>query len=358
MSNELMNLVWKVRLPPKQKLVLARSADRANDNGRNIYLSIDTLVIETGLSRSSVFRALAELDEAGLLSDDPDAPPRNTTSRLIHVDALRERASQSAKSRNTTSRNANGRSRRGKARHLSRTAATGEGDNAEDATEDLKETDKPSIKGQGLKVTGSGSRAGDVPCQPETQDGQSETEQRPAETSECQAETNESRGDTQYIPYTSSKHPLIQGDRASAAEERPAVSAKAATLASSPAIELKPAMPAMALSSAPPLEPEAAPKIAPTAKPAQQMVPIELPHEFAMQLKKRLGDVPYRSWFEKSRVIAFDDLTATLVLSAPTKFAGNWIATKFDISVLDAWNGSRRLHGYPRAERLEVKVIA
>jgi hypothetical protein len=130
---------------------------------------------------------------------------------------------------------------------------------------------------------------------------------------------------------------------AGAAQEAPAASAEeATTLSSSPPIALEPSPPATAASAAP----------------ARQEVSIELPHEFAAVLKQRLGDVSYRSWFGDVRMIGFDDLASMLMLSAPTRFVADWLRTRFDFYIIDAWNQSRRLSGAPHADKLEVRVIA
>ena len=153
---------------------------------------------------------------------------------------------------------------------------------------------------------------------------------------------------------------------AGAADETPADAAEEArTLALSPTIELEPSPAALApssepptMASSPPTELEPAPSaIAASAAPARQGAPIELPHEFAAVLKQRLG-VTYQSWFGDARMVGFDDLASTLVLSAPNAFVSNWLRTRLDFYIIDAWNQSRRLHGAPHAERLEVKVIA
>jgi hypothetical protein len=146
-----------------------------------------------------------------------------------------------------------------------------------------------------------------------------------------------------------------------------AVTPEARTPASSPPSEASPAAQKIPATREPEPEParawsspqEALPAPATPTAPAQQ-AEVELPHEFAAQLKHRLGEVRYRSWFVNVKVcvVGFDDLTSTLKLSAPTRFVRDWFAWQFDFYILDAWNRSRHLHGAPRAERLEVVVIA
>ena len=110
MSNKLVTLAWKVSLPAPQKIYLVRCADRADDGGGSIFLSIDRIAEDTGLSRSSVFRASSSLKKSGLVVDDTRAPRRRSATRLIRVDLLRELARQGDEMRQ---RNRQGHSRTG-----------------------------------------------------------------------------------------------------------------------------------------------------------------------------------------------------------------------------------------------------
>ena len=80
MSNALVNLAWKVPLSPAKKVLLVRLCDRANDAGREIYISTARLIVETGLSKSSIFRVLKEFRDISLVMRDYAAPPRSTAS--------------------------------------------------------------------------------------------------------------------------------------------------------------------------------------------------------------------------------------------------------------------------------------
>jgi len=61
------NLLWKAQLPPTEKLVLLYLLDRSNAEGRSWPL-VDTIALETGLSRRTVLGALKRLRERGVLS--------------------------------------------------------------------------------------------------------------------------------------------------------------------------------------------------------------------------------------------------------------------------------------------------
>lgn len=67
MSGEVVGWAFKQReLSPTQKLVLVALADNAQDDGK-AWPGKDTIVKKTGLGKSSVYRSLDELEDAGLL---------------------------------------------------------------------------------------------------------------------------------------------------------------------------------------------------------------------------------------------------------------------------------------------------
>jgi DNA-binding transcriptional regulator YhcF (GntR family) len=67
MSIHLISQAWKTQVSSlAAKLVLLKLADNASDEGK-AWPHIDTIAAETGLARSSVFRALDELEKSGLV---------------------------------------------------------------------------------------------------------------------------------------------------------------------------------------------------------------------------------------------------------------------------------------------------
>lgn len=67
MANDLTRKLWARKMPAPRKLVLIYLADRANSEHRT-WPSVATICDETGLGRSTVFRALEELRDAGYVS--------------------------------------------------------------------------------------------------------------------------------------------------------------------------------------------------------------------------------------------------------------------------------------------------
>lgn len=66
MSHAVSTWAWKQKLDPRQKLVLVKLADSANDDGV-CWPSLRTLEPHLGMSKSAIDRALKKLVEAGLL---------------------------------------------------------------------------------------------------------------------------------------------------------------------------------------------------------------------------------------------------------------------------------------------------
>ncbi len=63
-----MRMCWRIEFPtPAMSAVAIKLADCANDEGENVYPSIERIERETRLGASTVRRALAAFEEAGLL---------------------------------------------------------------------------------------------------------------------------------------------------------------------------------------------------------------------------------------------------------------------------------------------------
>ncbi|WP_335948602.1 helix-turn-helix domain-containing protein [Salipiger bermudensis] len=67
MSFKVTDLVWSKQLPPFEKYVLLRVADRVDHDGKNFFSSKKTIMKETGLSRSTVFKVFKSLVKQRLL---------------------------------------------------------------------------------------------------------------------------------------------------------------------------------------------------------------------------------------------------------------------------------------------------
>src|SRR5262245_43665467 len=68
-SITLMGLCWRIEWPTvPMRLIALKLADCANDDGENIYPSVDRIERETGLATSTIRRELAAMEEAGLLA--------------------------------------------------------------------------------------------------------------------------------------------------------------------------------------------------------------------------------------------------------------------------------------------------
>lgn len=68
MSIALQKLVWKLDIPPSEKLVLLRLADYASDKDQRAYPSVATLAEDTGLSERQVQRYLSSSVDAGFVT--------------------------------------------------------------------------------------------------------------------------------------------------------------------------------------------------------------------------------------------------------------------------------------------------
>ena len=67
MSYRLQPLIWNTDMKPSQRFVMLALVDYADDNGRNIYPSIETLSKKTGYSERNVQRILKSLEDEGLI---------------------------------------------------------------------------------------------------------------------------------------------------------------------------------------------------------------------------------------------------------------------------------------------------
>jgi DNA-binding transcriptional MocR family regulator len=76
MSIEMTDWAWKQALPLGSKCVLVFLADRHNGKTGQCNPKIETIAEATGQSRSSVKRALHELQELGLLTIEPTVNPK------------------------------------------------------------------------------------------------------------------------------------------------------------------------------------------------------------------------------------------------------------------------------------------
>lgn len=68
MSTELLGLVWPLKLPASQKVVLLAIADRVSRDQRGAFPSIATLADDSCLAERTVRQALRGLEAAGLIA--------------------------------------------------------------------------------------------------------------------------------------------------------------------------------------------------------------------------------------------------------------------------------------------------
>ena len=87
MSRKVATLVYDRRIgSAARKAVLAYFADRADDYGRGIYSSKQTIADETELGRSTVIRVVNEFVEEGILKVAGSKPCRNGATTLYDID--------------------------------------------------------------------------------------------------------------------------------------------------------------------------------------------------------------------------------------------------------------------------------
>lgn len=68
MSIAAMEVVWKSKLPPMEKLLALALADSANPKGFSVFPSTRTMMERSSMSRRTVFRKLRALAKPGLIS--------------------------------------------------------------------------------------------------------------------------------------------------------------------------------------------------------------------------------------------------------------------------------------------------
>lgn len=100
MSVKAMALVWDMKLPQGEKLVLLAYADHAAHDGSSIYPAVSTIAEKTGYSERSVQTITRTLEEKGLLIDDGKGP-KGTNKWRLGVQNLR--GAESAGVQNGTS---------------------------------------------------------------------------------------------------------------------------------------------------------------------------------------------------------------------------------------------------------------
>lgn len=79
--------IYEADLPPRAVLVLMNLKDRANRKDGSSFPSIRTICRDTGLSRSTVKRAISDLEHSGLLTKEarwrPNGSTTSNTYRLV-----------------------------------------------------------------------------------------------------------------------------------------------------------------------------------------------------------------------------------------------------------------------------------
>ena len=90
MSISVMSLVWDTNLPPQEKLVLLAYADRADDEGENIFPAVPTIARKTGYTDRNVQLILRKLIKAGIMVKIGINPNYNYTNIYrIDLDVLK-----------------------------------------------------------------------------------------------------------------------------------------------------------------------------------------------------------------------------------------------------------------------------
>lgn len=104
MSIAIMSAAWAAPLVSTHKLILLSLADQADDSGY-CWPSFQHTANRTGLTRRTVIRAIAELEQRGVLQRIPRSSGgrHNTNDYRIIVDALREMVTQDHHSSDTES---------------------------------------------------------------------------------------------------------------------------------------------------------------------------------------------------------------------------------------------------------------
>jgi DNA-binding transcriptional regulator YhcF (GntR family) len=85
MSFQAMAWAVKIKLPAQEKITLVMLANYADESGR-CWPSIETLCVDTGLSRSTIKRCLAKLQERRILTKLRRAKGKVQTSNLYTLE--------------------------------------------------------------------------------------------------------------------------------------------------------------------------------------------------------------------------------------------------------------------------------
>jgi Helix-turn-helix domain len=93
-ANGLVGMCWLIDFPtPPMRLVMMKICDCADDDGTNIFPSVDTIHRETGLGASTIRAAIAAFEECGLLivkaNKFGNCAGKTTTVRELDTDKLR-----------------------------------------------------------------------------------------------------------------------------------------------------------------------------------------------------------------------------------------------------------------------------
>ena len=91
MSHKIVTLVYSRRVgSPHRKAILAYMADRASDDGSGVFCSKGTIVKETEIARSTVFKTISDMVEEGILIEAGHRPCKNGSTVVydLNLDAI------------------------------------------------------------------------------------------------------------------------------------------------------------------------------------------------------------------------------------------------------------------------------
>jgi len=85
-----MSLVWDTNIPSREKFILLAYADRADDEGENIFPAVPTIARKTGYTDRNVQLILRKLIKAGIMVKIGINPNYNYTNIYrIDLDVLK-----------------------------------------------------------------------------------------------------------------------------------------------------------------------------------------------------------------------------------------------------------------------------
>jgi hypothetical protein len=93
MSVRVMTMVWDAEFPtPVAKIIALKLADHSNDDGKNIYPSLNTMELSTGVSHTALCVWLNVFDETGLVPKTPcvGGSRAKSTIRAFNLDLLKD----------------------------------------------------------------------------------------------------------------------------------------------------------------------------------------------------------------------------------------------------------------------------